>query len=386
MSATTPSTRSRARSAWPALAVLMVLALVAAACGSDGSADEASGSTSASATAETDDGAADSGTDDAGTDDADSEEDHDDGSSSAMADTEEGFPVTIVDSRGRELTFESRPERVVALWNDGTGKAAYVGADLIATGAIDVALAEGVYGPDAGIEVISSNDDGPDWEQIVALEPDLVIAGEWAEETIGADVAVYIEGSDWEFTEIDEYFYDVNELSKLFGTSEEVAARNEALIDRATAYGIASGRELTIFNGFENDETGNAWWFNDGGISCQFLQPEEACEGAVDLGGQWYELGLEGLLEVDPDVILVEWEPSYSDPTAAMEALTANPIGAELSAVKNDRFVRVEKAYARPSHPIVFELYVDYVMPLAYPDLFPEPLTDDEVADILASN
>ncbi|MEM7272836.1 MAG: ABC transporter substrate-binding protein [Actinomycetota bacterium] len=385
MTHTTPFSRRGQRSAWPALAALFFLAIVAAACGSDDAGDEASGSAS-TATEESSEAATEDSTDEA------SQPEEEAASASAESEPEpepegEGeFPMTIVDSKGRELTFESRPERVVALWNDSAGKAAYIGIDIVATGAVDLVSTEEIYGPDAGIEFISENDDGPDWEQIVALEPDLVIAGEWAADTIGQDVPVYIEGYDWEFTEVDEFFYDVNELSKLFGTTEQVAARNEALIDRAMAYGAASGRELTIFNGFQNDDTGNAWWFNDGGISCQFVQPAEACEGAVDLGGQWYEVGLEGLLELDPDVIIVEWEPAYSDPTAAMEALVANPIGAELSAVQNDRFVRVEKAFARPSHPIVFELYLDYVMPLAYPDLFPQPLTDDQVTDILASN
>lgn len=298
---------------------------------------------------------------------------------------EVSYPVTVVDSLGRELTFESRPERIVALWNDSVGKIAYVGEDVVGTLAPDVAFAEGVYGPEAAgtVEVIADTGDGPDWEQVLALEPDLVIAGNGAIEAIGDKVTVY--GEDWEYPDLDEFFYDVNTLAKVFGVTEQVAARNKRLLDRADAYGIASGRELAIFDGFEMDETGNAWWFNEGGIGCAFIQPDRTCGGGNDIEGQWHEVGWEGLLALSPDVLIVEWEPAWSDPTTAIENLTDHALGQEIVAVKNEKVFLVEKAYARPSHPIVFELYLDRVMPLAYPELFPEPLTDAQVAEILAA-
>ncbi|MEM7343004.1 MAG: ABC transporter substrate-binding protein, partial [Chloroflexota bacterium] len=301
-----------------------------------------------------------------------------DGDAESMA----SYPVTVVDSFGNELTVDSKPENIVALWNESVSNLVFIGEKPSATLAIDLALHPAYYGEDASdILMLNHNDWVPDNEQILSLEPDLVLGDQDTQTAIGEFVPMYIEN--YEETSADGFFNDVRTLAKVFGKSAEVEARIERLLNRAEAYSVASGRVKTIYYGFNGDADGDVWWLTKGGATCAFIQPEGSCTG--EYGDDWIEVSIEGLLQVDPDIIIVEDHGDVwtEETQAALDKQAQNPLWQELTAFKNDQIHFIDRAVARPEDPLVFELWLDEIMPLAYPELFDGPLTDAEVNEIL---
>jgi len=161
-----------------------------------------------------------------------------------------------------------------------------------------------------------------------------------------------------------------------------VEANIDSLLQRIEAYATASGREHAIFYGFPNDEKGSSFWFQEGGIIC-LVVPEAQCSGSTE--ENWQEYSLEGLLAVDPGVIIIE--DVQGDRAEVVETLNENPLWQELSAFQNDRIFVLNRLTTapRPTNPLSFKIWLDGVMPLAYPDIFDGPLTDEDVQEILAS-
>lgn len=74
-----------------------------------------------------------------------------------------------------------------------------------------------------------------------------------------------------------------------------------------------------------------------------------------------------------------------SDAPEVLAALTSSPLWSELDAVKNDRVYSIDSwTFSGSSGLILLSRAMDESMAMLYPDIFPEPLTDEEVAEILA--
>jgi iron complex transport system substrate-binding protein len=86
---------------------------------------------------------------------------------------EEAFPVTIVDDEGTEVTIEAEPQRIISLSPANTEIAHALGAGERMVGRTDW----DDYPPEALELTPVANFSGVVMEQLVALEPDLVLAG-----------------------------------------------------------------------------------------------------------------------------------------------------------------------------------------------------------------
>lgn len=294
------------------------------------------------------------------------------------------FPVTITDTAGHELTLEAAPERFTCVWNGCVSDLAFIGVmpDIINEGLVDLGSHPAYFGEAfSELPTFPVREGLPDMEALLALEPDLVVGNDEVYTATSEFVPSYEQNYDSET--LDLFFTDVRNYARMFGRGEETEARIARLLERAEAYGSASGREKSIYIGFPNDEEGSAWNISGGATSCGFVQPEGQCSAEFD--DEWQEVSVEGLLSIDPDVFIVEDHgEQYGEETrAALENLSTNPLWGELSAVQNEQVHLLGRAVSRPGDPLVLELWLDTVMPLAYPDLFPEPLTDTQVQKIL---
>ena len=88
----------------------------------------------------------------------------------APADGDSAYPVTVTDLLGRAVTIDSAPERVVTTSPSAIELLADVGGTAIARSTTATALPRSAELADVGPSY------GPSFEQIVALDPDLVIA------------------------------------------------------------------------------------------------------------------------------------------------------------------------------------------------------------------
>jgi iron complex transport system substrate-binding protein len=82
------------------------------------------------------------------------------------------FPVTVVDDEGTEVTIEARPERIVSLSPANTETVFTLGAGDRLVGGTDF----DDYPPEAVEAVDAATYTGVNMEQVVALEPDLILA------------------------------------------------------------------------------------------------------------------------------------------------------------------------------------------------------------------
>ena len=306
--------------------------------------------------------------------------------------TEESEPVTATDMLGRTVTLPKPAERVITLYTEPYAQILALGMTPVGSFGWPGQPLEAAYAPsgltiDPSVQAISGTDYLPDWELIAALEPDLVIG--W-----GVDEAQTAEGivpffgmetySETKGDTVADYEASLRALAVLTGREAEAEAAIAAMQDRLAAYEKRAPGDVTVLHLVTNDgQTFLA--FNGASINCGMIDRIADC-AIDDLGtGRYAELTLEGVYAIDPDVILFTG-PIFdgSEIAAAARAATeAQVLWPELRAVKEGR-VYYLPIDTRPDSVLTIGLYLDTIAPLVYPDVFPEPLTDEQVAEILA--
>jgi iron complex transport system substrate-binding protein len=260
-------------------------------------------------------------------------------------------PITIVDQRDRSITIDGEVERVVTIpipaasmfiaVDGGTDR--LVGMHQLSKTAIKGRILERFY-PDA--LAIPSNITGkgfsfvPNVEALLALEPDLVF--QWGHlnddiidplENAGLNVALIKIGKE-EFT---------RKWLKMMGAITGKADKAQAMIDwrddvmaevrTATAEIEASDRPRTLYfmNYLSKLRVAGGKSYNNFYIDLAGGQ-----NVAADLG-MFVEVGVEQIIEWDPEVILLNGFEAKLSP----EDVYNNPLLADLSAVKNRRVYKM---------------------------------------------
>ncbi|MCG8349841.1 MAG: ABC transporter substrate-binding protein [Chloroflexales bacterium] len=296
------------------------------------------------------------------------------------------YPLTVTDVAGHELTLESAPKSVMCMWNGCVSDMAFVGVmpAAVTKGVEDLGGHPSHFGEAfSDVTLIPREEDLPNLEELLAFEPDLVVGNTDGYEATNQFVPSYEQN--YETATLELFFFDARNYARMFGLQEETEARIERLLQRAEAYGIASGREKSIYFGFPNDAEGSSWAINGGDATCGFIQPEGQC--TADYNDEWQDVSIEGLLAIDPDVFIIEDHGGEygEEARTALANLEENPLWQELTAVQNEQIHLIPRAISRPGYPLTLELWLDEIMPLAYPNIFPEPLTDEQVQEILTS-
>ncbi|MEM6428365.1 MAG: ABC transporter substrate-binding protein [Deinococcota bacterium] len=297
------------------------------------------------------------------------------------------FPVTVTDSFGHELTFDAPPERMVCLVVHCITVMSFIeeAPDAIVRfpdGFNDVIFDERYFEqPQDDVALIPTLGDTfeQDYEAILSFEPDFAFVNNSEQyDALSGFVSTYQQN--FEADPLELFFLDVRNMARIYGKEAEVEAKIQALLDRAEAYGTVSESSKTFLNGFAWDDELSSMqlWTYD--IACPFLVPEDACYS----GG---EFTAEGVLEINPDVLIIE-VVTEEDAANVQRAFEEDPLWAELPAYQNDQVLIINRVtdIARPTTPKAFELWLDFVVPLMYPEAFPNgPLTDEQVQEILAN-
>jgi iron complex transport system substrate-binding protein len=291
------------------------------------------------------------------------------------------FPITVTDSAGNEVKFEAAPQKVVCLTTLCLGTLAFLDETPYAVPDFDF-MTEMVYDPNffeqpLEVQLTEVSEAGPDFEAVLALAPDLVITnGDPVQyEALASFVPTY--APSWQSDPLEMFFLDVRNLARVYGEETQTENKIDALLQRAAAYAKASGREKSYYHIFPAGD-GKSFYIDGGAVSCGFVQREGVCSSTYQDEGA--EVTVEGLLELNPDVLL------WRDDPALLETLESDPLWQELRAFQTEQ-IFVTEAYLThgPDTPFTFALWLDTVMPLVYPDIFPQPLSDEQVQEILAS-
>lgn len=149
-----------------------------------------------------------------------------------------GFPLTVVDGEGRELTFEEPPQRVIALWNGNYGQVAALGVRPVATAAGDTWLTDATYFlPDgASIPSVENAEGDIDLELVASFEPDLIIALDLEEAHQMESIAPVYVNAGLNNLAMDGYKENLRTLGHILAKDEAAETAITAFENRLDAY------------------------------------------------------------------------------------------------------------------------------------------------------
>lgn len=241
------------------------------------------------------------------------------------------FPVTLTDDERTEVTIAAEPERIVSLTPATTEILFAIGAGDRVVGKVeDVAK----FPPEAADIPIVARFDGVDIEQVVALEPDLVISagdgltqGDAVEQLRRADVPVLVIYP----TTIDGGLAGIRLIGRAAGLSEaaeSLATAMDQRIDELGRLAATATERPRVF--YEVDVTGGIFTPPADSIYGEMFR----LAGAEPISGDpSYSISLEELVAADPEVILLG-DAAYG---ATPEAVADRPGWGGMTAVKDGR-------------------------------------------------
>jgi iron complex transport system substrate-binding protein len=299
-------------------------------------------------------------------------------------DTPEGFPLTVTDGADRELTFDTPPQRVVCLYNACMEAHASLGIKPIAFPFWSEQFRDTEYYPmfAEGVETIPLSGDAPDPEFVASLQPDLIIAGVDDVDIYSAIAPVFVE---YRINNYQQAFDALINYALILNKQAEADAAIAAVEQRLEAYKSLVGEDrlsILIVGARSFDEvsirTGNS-------TDCAVLNEIAQCAWDDPTGGEaWsYTTTTETVLSLNPDVIyMANWSDEATDELFA--DFLADPFVAETAAGQSGRVYNIP-GYDNPqaTGAINMTRLLDTFAPLIYPDIFPAPLTDEQVAETL---
>jgi iron complex transport system substrate-binding protein len=275
------------------------------------------------------------------------------GAGSPSPTSSDAFPVTV-DNCGFEVTVEEAPERIVTIKSSTTEMLLALG---LADRLVGAAFLDGPIAPEygasaAGLPILS--DRVPGQEALLSTGAELVYAG-W-ESNFSPDgagdrasltalgVATYVSpsackapGYQPDPLTFEEVFAEITEAGRVLGVPDaaaELVAEQRA--DLAEVTPDTSGR--------------TALWYSSGadipyvgagiGAPQMIMDAVGLTNVAADVHDTWTPMGWEEIVEADPDVIVLV-DAAWNTAESKIELLEANPATAQLSAVREGRYLEI---------------------------------------------
>jgi iron complex transport system substrate-binding protein len=298
-------------------------------------------------------------------------------------------PITVTDATGAEVTFDTSPSRIVCLNTACTHDLSVLGVKPLAVGPVGnyaAAIDPLVFGDEGRDIGILPWTDGYDLEALAALQPDLIIGWDGIQEVLPpamlADIApLYITYEPLAAPDLPTLTQDLVNYAAILGREAEAQAFIDDLTRRHAAYAALRPDAPDTFAVVRlfSPETGGLVAVPPG---CGALMAAVAsCAVASD---RWQEISVEGLLALDPDLLIVEdWGPGPGG-SARSDGFSEVLLWQELSAARSGRVHDFAPNRTFPYSPLALMHTLDTVLPLLYPETFPAPLTEAEVAAALA--
>lgn len=293
---------------------------------------------------------------------------------SASSQLESAGEVSITDSNGSQITLDTSAPRVVATYGSFAEAWLLAGGELV--GVTQDALEQRDLGLPEDIAVVGTVKE-PNAEEIIALEPDLVLLA--SDITAQADIRDVLEnaGLACAFFQVDtfaDYAFMMEQLCAVTGRDdlyEENVTQVGQQIEEAQANAALSSTRpnVLLIRAFSTGIKAKT----DDELAGAILKDLGAHNIADDHPSMLEDLSLEEVIAADPDYIFVT---TMGDEQKALDYLNGliqqNPAWSELSAVKEDRYVVLPKDLFHYKPNNRWGESYQYLGEILYPQLFHE--------------
>lgn len=293
---------------------------------------------------------------------------------SASSQLESVGEVSITDSNGSQITLDTSAPRVVAAYGSFAEAWLLAGGELC--GVTQDALEQRDLGLPEDIAVVGTVKE-PNAEEIIALEPDLVLLA--SDITAQADIRDVLEnaGLACAFFQVDtfaDYAFMMEQLCAITGREdlyEENVTQVGQQIEEAQANAALSSTRpnVLLIRAFSTGIKAKT----DDELAGAILKDLGAHNIADDHSSMLEDLSLEEVIAADPDYIFVT---TMGDEQKALDYLNGliqqNPAWSELSAVKEDRYIVLPKDLFHYKPNNRWGESYQYLGEILYPQLFHE--------------
>ena len=293
---------------------------------------------------------------------------------SASSQLESAGEVSITDSNGSQITLDTSAPRVVAAYGSFAEAWLLAGGELV--GVTQDALEQRDLGLPEDIAVVGTVKE-PNAEEIIALEPDLVLLA--SDITAQADIRDVLEnaGLACAFFQVDtfaDYAFMMEQLCAITGREdlyEENVTQVGQQIEEAQANAALSSTRpnVLLIRAFSTGIKAKT----DDELAGAILKDLGAHNIADDHPSMLEDLSLEEVIAADPDYIFVT---TMGDEQKALDYLNGliqqNPAWSELSAVKEDRYIVLPKDLFHYKPNNRWGESYQYLGEILYPQLFHE--------------
>ena len=293
---------------------------------------------------------------------------------SASSQLESAGEVSITDSNGSQITLDTSAPRVVAAYGSFAEAWLLAGGQLC--GVTQDALEQRDLGLPEDIAVVGTVKE-PNAEEIIALEPDLVLLA--SDITAQAEIRDVLEnaGLACAFFQVDtfaDYAFMMEQLCAVTGREdlyeENVTQVGQQIEEAQANAALASTRpNVLLIRAFSTGIKAKT----DDELAGAILKDLGAHNIADDHPSMLEDLSLEEVIAADPDYIFVT---TMGDEQKALDYLNGliqqNPAWSELSAVKEDRYVVLPKDLFHYKPNNRWGESYQYLGEILYPELFHE--------------
>ena len=293
---------------------------------------------------------------------------------SASSQLESAGEVSITDSNGSQITLDTSAPRVVAAYSSFAEAWLLAGGELC--GVTQDALEQRDLGLPEDIAVVGTVKE-PNAEEIIALEPDLVLLA--SDITAQAEIRDVLEnaGLACAFFQVDtfaDYAFMMEQLCAVTGREdlyEENVTQVGQQIEEAQANAALSSTRpnVLLIRAFSTGIKAKT----DDELAGAILKDLGAHNIADDHPSMLEDLSLEEVIAADPDYIFVT---TMGDEQKALDYLNGliqqNPAWSELSAVKEDRYIVLPKDLFHYKPNNRWGESYQYLGEILYPELFHE--------------
>lgn len=293
---------------------------------------------------------------------------------SASSQLESVGEVSITDSNGSQITLDTSAPRVVAAYGSFAEAWLLAGGELC--GVTQDALEQRDLGLPEDIAVVGTVKE-PNAEEIIALEPDLVLLA--SDITAQAEIRDVLEnaGLACAFFQVDtfaDYTFMMEQLCAITGREdlyEENVTQVGQQIEEAQANAALSSTRpnVLLIRAFSTGIKAKT----DDELAGAILKDLGAHNIADDHPSMLEDLSLEEVIAADPDYIFVT---TMGDEQKALDYLNGliqqNPAWSELSAVKEDRYIVLPKDLFHYKPNNRWGESYQYLGEILYPQLFHE--------------